>query len=164
MNSRILVTGAQGFLGRYLVAHLLGCNDESQIVGLGRSPRLDHEFTHSVQWGSRRVTAPLPPELHRALLCPRYHYASLDLLRQPELTGLLGEFRPNWIFHLASGLRDAPADHLFRTNVEGTVSLLEAIRESGIEPPTLVLGSTGYLYGQVSDKELPIHEGTPCTP
>ncbi|MGH7512863.1 MAG: NAD-dependent epimerase/dehydratase family protein [Gemmatimonadales bacterium] len=164
MNSRILVTGAQGFLGRYLVAHLLGCNDESQIVGLGRSPRLDDEFTHSVQWGSRRVPAPLPPELHRALLCPRYHYASLDLLRQPELTGLLGEFRPNWIFHLASGLRDAPADHLFRTNVEGTVSLLEAIRESGIEPPVLVLGSTGYLYGQVSDKELPIHEGTPCAP
>jgi 3-dehydroquinate synthase len=164
VTRRILVTGAQGFLGRYLVAHLLGAEPGSEVLGLGRSPRLEDSFTHSLQWGASRLEAPLPEELRGALRSPRYHYMSLDLLRQPELTGLLMDFRPHRIFHLASGLRDAAPDHLFRTNVEGTISLIEAIREAGIEPPRLVLGSTGFLYGQVEPDVLPIRESTPCTP
>jgi 3-dehydroquinate synthase len=164
MKRRILITGAQGFLGRYLSAHLLRTDPESEILGLGRSPRLEDEFTHSIQWGDSRLRAPLPEELREALQSPHYHYVSLDLMRQPELAGLLGEFRPDWIFHLASGLRDAPPDHLFRTNIEGTIYLIEAVREAGNDPPRLVLGSTGYLYGQIAPDALPIHESTPCTP
>lgn len=164
MSMRILVTGAQGFLGRYLVAHLLRAEPGSEVLGLGRSPRLEESFTHSLQWGASRLKAPLPEELRDALQSSRYHYVSLDLTRQPELTGLLADFRPYRIFHLASGLRDAPPDHLFRTNVEGTISLIEAIRESGIEAPILILGSTGFLYGLVEPDGLPIHEGTPCAP
>ena len=164
MSARILVTGAQGFLGRYLVAHLLRADPSSEVLGLGRSPRLEDSFTHSLQWGASRLKAPLPDELRDAFQSPHYHYVSLDLTRQPELTGLLTDFRPHRIFHLASGLRDAPPDHLFRTNVEGIISLVEAIREAGIEPPTLILGSTGFLYGAVETDRLPIHEGTPCAP
>jgi 3-dehydroquinate synthase len=164
MSTRILVTGAQGFVGRYLVAHLLRTQPGTEVLGLGRSPRLDDGFTHSVQWGVSRLRAPLPPELRDVFESPRYHYVSLDLARQPELTGQLGDFRPHLIFHLASGLRDAPPDHLFRTNVEGTIYLIEAIREAGIEPPTLVLGSTGFLYGQIAPDQLPIRESTPCAP
>ena len=164
MSSRVLVTGAQGFLGRYLIAHLLQSDPECEILGLGRSPRLKDGFTHSVRWGSSQLRAPLPRELRDAFASTRYHYASLDIGRQPELTGLLGEFRPTTIFHLASGLRDASPDHLFRTNVEGSISLVEAIREAGIEPPTLVMGSTGFLYGQIAPNDLPIHENTACAP
>jgi 3-dehydroquinate synthase len=164
MNDRILVTGAQGFLGRYLIAHLLQSDPGCEVLGLGRSPRLEDGFTHSVQYGSSTVRAPLTQELRDALDSPRYHYVSVDILRQPELTGVLGEFRPDLIFHLASGLRDAPPDHLFRTNVEGSISLIEAIRESGIEAPKLVMGSTGFLYGQIAPGDLPIHENTPCAP
>ena len=128
------------------------------------SPRLEDEFTHSIQWGETRLRAPLAEGLHTALQSPHYHYVSLDLMRQPELAGLLGEFQPDWIFHLASGLRDAPPDHLFRTNVEGTIYLIEAVREAGIDSPRLIFGSTGYLYGRVAPEALPIHESTPCTP
>ncbi|HEY3012593.1 MAG TPA: 3-dehydroquinate synthase [Gemmatimonadales bacterium] len=164
MTTRILVTGAQGFMGRYLTAHLLQSHPEAEVLGLGRSPRLEQEFTHSLQWGASRLRAPLPEELRAALDSTRYHYVSLDLGRQPELTGLLGEFQPQQIFHLASGLRDAPPDHLFRTNVEGTIYLLEAIREAGSDRPTVILGSTGFLYGQIAPDALPIHESTPCQP
>jgi 3-dehydroquinate synthase len=164
MNSRILVTGAQGFLGRYLIAHLLQSDPDCEILGLGRSPHLEDRFTHSLHWGHSLVPAPLPRELREAFECPRYHYMSLDIGRQPELTGILGEFRPNRIFHLASGLRDAPPDHLFRTNVEGAVSLIEAIREAGIDAPNLFMGSTGFLYGDIAPGALPIHENTPCAP
>ncbi len=163
MSPRVLVTGAQGFLGRYLCASLLG-DGTAEVLGLGRSPRLDDGFTHAVTWGTSRVRAPMPEPLRDALGSPRYHYASLDIGRQPELTGLLGDFRPEVVFHLASGLRDAPADHLFRTNVEGTVSLIEAVEEAGITTPRLVLGSTAFLYGRVAPVDLPIGEGTSPAP
>jgi 3-dehydroquinate synthase len=164
MKRRILITGAQGFVGRYLSAYLLRTDPESEIFGLGRSPRLEDGFTHSIRWGDNRLRAPLPEDLRETLQSPRYHYVSLDLVRQPELAGLLGEFRPDRIFHLASGLRDAPPDHLFRTNVEGTIHLLEAVREADIDPPRLVFGSTGFLHGQIAPDALPIHESAPCTP
>ncbi len=161
---RVLVTGAQGFVGRYLAAHLVRTDPDLELLGLGRSPRLDDAFTHSIHWGTSRVRAPLPPGLQAVLESPRYDYASLDLGRQPELTGLLSDFRPHRIFHLASALRDSSPAHLFRTNAEGTICLLEAIHESGIEPPTLVLGSTGFLYGRIEPAALPIAESTPCAP
>lgn len=164
MSARVLVTGAQGFLGRYLISHLLHSDPQVEILGIGRSPRLRDGFTHSLQWGTSRLRAPLPERMVEALESSRYHYASLDIARQPELTSLLGELRPQLIYHLASGLRDAPPDHLFRTNVEGTIYLIEAIWQAGIEPPRVVLGSTGFLYGQIGSDALPIHENTPCSP
>jgi 3-dehydroquinate synthase len=163
MSERVLVTGAQGFLGRYLCALLLS-DGPAEVLGLGRSARLDEGFTHKVTWGTTRVRAPLPESVREALGSPHYHYASLDVGRQSELTGLLGDFRPDVVFHLASGLRDAPADHLFRTNVEGTVSLIEAIQESGIAAPRIVFGSTGFLYGRIASEALPIGEDTPPAP
>jgi 3-dehydroquinate synthase len=164
MTQRVLVTGAQGFLGRYLVAHLLQRDPGTEVLGVGRSPRLGDAFTHLVNWGPSRVKAPLPHGLRDAIDSPRYYYASLDIGRQPELTALFGDFRPHVVFHLASGLRDAPAEHLFRTNVEGTVALIEALRASGIAHPTLILGSTGFLYGRIAPEGLPIGEDTPPAP
>jgi 3-dehydroquinate synthase len=161
---RILLTGAQGFLGRYLSAYLLRKHPQAEILGIGRSPAIHDGFTHALQWGTRGLRAPLPDELKVAFTCPRVHYASLDLARQSDLTGMLGDFQPHWIFHLASGLRDDPPDHLFRTNVEGTINLIEAVRESGMEIPRLVLGSTGFLYGRVRPEQLPIREDSACTP
>jgi 3-dehydroquinate synthase len=163
-SRRVLVTGAQGFLGRYLIAHLLRECSRVEILGIGRSLRIDNGFTHVLQWGTIGLRAPLPEQLSESLTSPLYHYTSLDISRQPELTETLGDFRPHWIFHLASGLRDDPPDHLFRTNVEGTINLIEAVRESGIDVPKIIFGSTGFLYGRVSAEQLPIHEDTPSIP
>ena len=164
MRTRILVTGAQGFLGRYLASHLISSDDDVEVLGVGRSPRLEDRFTHSVHWGEARIQAPLPEQLKTTLDSPRYDYVSLDIGRQAELTRLVGDFRPHMVFHLASGLRDAPPDHLFRTNAEGTISLIEAVQDAGIDAPRLIFGSTGFLYGQVPPESLPIHESTPCAP
>ena len=46
--TRYLVTGAQGFLGRYLIAHLLATDPEAIVFGVGRSPRNDLALTHEV--------------------------------------------------------------------------------------------------------------------
>jgi nucleoside-diphosphate-sugar epimerase len=122
-----LVTGSQGFLGRYLVANLLLADPDVRLVGLGRSPRNDDEFTHHIMLGKRSVPAPLPAELLAVRGNPRYSYIAGDLRDLSELVATLCRVRPQVVFHLASALRDEPVDALFQINVEGSVRLIEAI-------------------------------------
>ena len=164
MSRRILVTGAQGFLGRYVVADWLAADGEASVTGLGRSPRDDHGFTHEVGWCGRRWPAPLPEELANALTSDRYQYVSADLGDTAALTALIGQLRPEVVVHLAGSLRDEPPEQLVRANVGGLVSLLDAVVGSGIPAPRLVLCSSGSVYGSVPGRALPLHEDMPCRP
>jgi GDP-4-dehydro-6-deoxy-D-mannose reductase len=160
--TRYLITGAQGFVGRYLTAHLLAAGSTVRVLGLGRSPRLAASFSHVVRWGSRPILAPLPPHLAAIEADGRYDYVRCDV-NQPELLrGILTEFLPQVVIHLASGLRDDPPRTLFRTNVEGTIALLNAMTEIGAPVRRLVIGSTGAVYGHPA--KLPICESHPCAP
>jgi 3-dehydroquinate synthase len=164
VKRRVVITGAQGFLGRYLVAHWLRSDPEVEIVGLGRSKRREDAFTHVVHWGDKRVPAPLPPEVLVDERSVRYRYVALDLRGGSALTGLLQEVRPHVVVHLAGELRDAAPDLLFSTNVGATIALLEAIAGAGIAPPRVVLGSSGAVYGHPADGALPLRETEPCVP
>lgn len=157
---RYFITGAQGFLGRYLVSHLLD-NPDAEVLGIGRSPVSAATFSHSVGLRICRIPAPLPTELTTAL-GRRYHYVSVDLRDQVRLTHILSDFQPHFIFHLASGLRDDPLAHLIGANIEGTASLLEALAASGTRVQKLVLASTGGVYGVPA--ALPILETAVCNP
>jgi nucleoside-diphosphate-sugar epimerase len=165
MTTRFLVTGAQGFVGRYLISRLLEVHGEGvQVVGLGRSPRLDDVFSHSISWGTRLIRAPLPEELKLSSDEPRYQYACADIRQADHLSQLLHVFRPHVVIHLASGLRDDPSDFLFRTNVEGTICLVQALADTGIEVSKLVICSTGGVYGIPANGKLPIDESSTCMP
>ena len=131
MTCRYFVTGAQGFVGRFVVPLLLRSDRNAEVLGIGRSPGDDSHFTHSVHWGLQTLPAALPAEI---MLAPdgRYRYEIGDLADRPALETLLRSFRPDVIFHLAAGLRDDPIEHLFRTNVEGTVHLIEALVQADI--------------------------------
>jgi nucleoside-diphosphate-sugar epimerase len=163
-ENRYLITGAQGFVGRYLIAFLLSSCPEIEILGTGRSSRFLETFTHSVQWGTRRVQAPLPADLRDWCAATRNRYASVDLENRPMLSRIMREFEPGAVIHMAAGLRDDPPEQLFRTNVGGTISLLQAIAESGVALRKLVLCSSGGVYGAVSDSDLPLQESARCLP
>lgn len=157
---RWLVTGAQGFIGRYLVADVHDADGAAEVVGLGRSPARS-EFTHTVRRGNDAVRAPLPAEL--AATRPRYRYYSCDIGARDDLTALLREVRPDRIVHLASGLRDDDPGKLFRTNVEGTIALLAAIEGAELDC-RVVLGSSGAIYGPHDDADLPLDEDAHTDP
>lgn len=164
MKTRVFITGAQGFCGRYLIADWLAHDPELEVVGVGRSRREDAVFTHEVHWGHRAVAAPLPDALARAARDPRYRYVPLDLHDRPTLTRLLQEFHPTHVVHLAAALRDEPVARLFDANVDALVDLLEALVGANVDVRRVVLASSGSVYGNPAERHLPIPEDAPCDP
>ena len=162
MNNRVFITGAQGFVGRYLVAHWLEADPKVEILGVGRSPFMPDYFTHKIQLGSVEIHAPLPTNLKVA--SHRYRYLSINIRQRAQLSRALREYRPNMIVHLASYLRGDRIVEYFETNVGGTIALIEAVAESALAVNKLVIASTGGVYGAPSPSDLPLKETVPCDP
>ncbi len=139
---RVLITGAAGFVGRHLVAHL-------QEVG-------DDEL-----WGVIRSGAPNGSGLHGIQLL------TAELTRRNEVDAVIARSRPELIYHLAAqasvaiSLRD-PAETLWN-NIVSQVNVLEAVHAAGLRPRILVIGS-GEEYGLVHADELPIAETNELRP
>ncbi|MCV3205442.1 NAD(P)-dependent oxidoreductase [Mesorhizobium sp. YC-39] len=152
MTRTILVTGAQGFIGRYLVRAL--CNrGDCRVVGVGRSPGNTTRFTHTIHPGGVERAAPLPNALVPD--APNYAYVATDLSDAAAATQLIAETAPDIVFHLAGSLRDEPFDRLVTNNIVATRHLCEALAAHGA---VLVLGSSGSIYGELGGGGLPLVE------
>src|SRR6266545_1045535 len=108
MEERIVVTGAQGFVGRHLSVELLDRLPRAELLGIGRSPDDRAHFGHWLHWGPTAVRAPLLPDAQVSLATHRYRYRQLDVRDTPGLVRLLAEFAPTCVVHLAAALRDEP--------------------------------------------------------
>jgi 3-dehydroquinate synthase len=157
VTERVVVTGAQGFVGRHLVHRLLDLPG-IEVLGLGRSPDDRTTFTHSLHWGHTQIRAPLPADLRARLASERYRYRPIDLRHTAELVRVLGEFAPTCVVHLAAALRDQPLPELLDSNVLAAASLLDALVGARLESCRVVLGSTGGVYGAAGRDALPLRE------
>ena len=162
MQNTWLITGAQGFIGRYLVDCIAREDALAVIVGLGRSPELFGCFSHRITSPAGYVLAPLPDELQRH--SRRLTYYSVDITDVGRLETVLREVRPGRIVHLASGLRGDLLPALLHIVVEGTAALFEAIARIHGYLPHVVLGSTGAVYGETNSQRLPLRETDFCEP
>ena len=160
----IIVTGAQGFIGRYTVAEILASFPDALVIGCGRSQRNDETFTHCITAKNGSIAAPLPPALCEALArqADRYRYHQVDITDSDLLRAFVQRCDPTAVIHLASGLRDDDASHLVRTNIEGTIVLTQTLLASKTRLKRLVLGSSGSIYGPAT--VLPVHENYLGTP
>jgi GDP-mannose 4,6-dehydratase len=147
---KALITGITGFVGSHLAEYILREQPGVEVIGLvrWRSPK------DNIQGVLDRITL-------------RYG----DLHDLPSLIALLGELRPQYIFHLAAqSYVDfsfiAPIDTL-QTNVIGTANLLDAVRQlkqaHGYDP-VIHICSSSEVYGQVRKDEVPIKETNPLRP
>lgn len=161
MTGTVLVTGAQGFIGRYTVAALLR-QPVTSVVGTGRSPRSDSTFTHQVFSHGAERAALLAEDLRTALQDPRYSYHSADITDVKRLSEVIRDTRPSAIIHLASTRREESTEHLNSGNVQGTRALIDACEASGVQVKQIALGSSGSVYGD--PLELPLIETSPCRP
>ena len=122
---RVVVTGAAGFIGSALVRTLLenGCS----VLGID-----------NLSAGKRSF---LPTDLNFELNVG-------DILNKEQLARSVQQFAPEVVFHLAAlhyiPYCNAHPLETIRINVEGTLSVLEACRQSNV--PRLVFASTGAVY------------------
>lgn len=143
MSKRILVTGAGGFVGPYLIRELQK-NPENVIYASVYSP-------------TSNIGGLLSAD----------HILPGDLTTFAYAKNLIQICSPDVVYHLASLSRVensvAETTHLITNNTLLTFNLLEALRE--LKPQARVVGvCSGNVYGQVLPGELPIKETTPLRP
>jgi UDP-glucose 4-epimerase len=141
---RALVTGGAGFIGSNLVDALLDRGDEVVVVD-DLSTGKESNLAGALQRGA---------VLHRG-----------DIRDGDQMVQLIGHAEPEVVFHLAAQIdvrvsMERPGFDA-RTNVEGTVHVLEAARLAGAR--RLVFSSTGgAMYGDTD--EVPTPETVPPLP
>ena len=141
-----LVTGGAGFIGSHLVDALVERGEEVVILddlSTGRHENLTTALEHGAELVEGDVTDPA------------------------TVSELIESRRPGAIFQLAAQIdvRVSVSDPVFDlgVNVGGTINLLEAARRA--EVGRFVLASTGgAIYGEGSDRDLPLDETAECLP
>ncbi|MBN1122399.1 MAG: NAD-dependent epimerase/dehydratase family protein [Anaerolineae bacterium] len=132
---RVLVTGGAGFIGSALANHLVRAGHEVRVID--------------------NLTAGDPDRLDPAVLFTRGDVADI-----PKLWTLLQDV--SCVYHLAARVSvpqsmKYPRDYN-HVNVGGTVSVMEAMRDAGVE--RVVLASSGAVYGNQMENPL-VEEMTP---
>jgi len=145
---KVLVTGAAGFIGSHLVERLL--RENCQVVGL------DSFDTYLYDAETKKRNLREIGE-HR-----HWRFVEGDILDDELLPSLLKGV--DLVAHIAAlaGVRPsivAPQKYI-RTNIQGTLSLLEACRAAGVK--RIVFASTSSVYGARSPEDVPFRESDPC--
>jgi GDP-4-dehydro-6-deoxy-D-mannose reductase len=143
---RVLVTGVSGFVGGHLAEHLVSAGDV--VAGLSASGRWPAELAHL----GRHV---------------RLEPCDLADVSESDLAGLVARKQPEVIYHLAAQANPqaslADPRGTWALNLGGALNLLEAVRQVGLRPRIVLVGS-GVCYGNPSPAHLPVTESCPLRP
>lgn len=143
-SKKALVTGITGFAGSHLADLLL--KEGYEVYGTTR-PRSKTDHIDGIQDKLKLFDA--------------------DLIDSHSLSTVLGEVKPDYIFHLAAQAFvptswSSPATTM-ESNVTGTIHLFEAVRRSKIDP-VIQIACSSEEYGLVYKNEAPITEENPLRP
>ena len=134
MTKKVLITGANGFLGASLWEYFKTTQPSFTVFGIDRSKSL------------------FP---RRIFLC--------NLNNQKRISEIIARVRPDYIFHLAGGRVNAEKD-LLRNNVLATKSLLDAVVGIGNYQPRIIIPGSAAEYGETVPAINPVKETTPARP
>jgi CDP-glucose 4,6-dehydratase len=139
----VLVTGAHGLLGSWLVGSLLG--EGARVVAIRRDE-------------------PAVSALALLGLADRVDVVRGDICDHGLIARALAEYEVDSVFHLAAQTLVGTANHAplstFESNIRGTWLVLEASRRHGVQ--SLIVASSDKAYGP--QPELPYREAHPLAP
>jgi UDP-glucose 4-epimerase len=122
----VAVLGGAGYIGSHACRELARCGYEPVIID---------NFSRG----------------HR-VLCGDFRVEEIDILDTDALSGVLKVYKPVAVMHFAAFIEVAESaafpELYYRNNYEGTVSVINAMRNAGIE--NLVFSSTAAVYGNAS--------------
>lgn len=131
VSDRILVTGGTGFLGRYMLARLIGQGHRPLSTTFNEGDALDAATAAAVD------------------------LVDTDLTDRHKTKELISSYRPEMIIHLAgtTGHNDPTGERCRRINYDATVNLLDALSDRPVR--RVVLIGTAAEYG---DQSIPFDE------
>ena len=144
---KVLITGAAGFIGSHLCERLLERGDT--VIALDN-------------FNDYYDTARKRENVHQLRNHPRCTLCEGDICYEGIVNHIFAEHRPEAVIHLAAygAVRYSIGRARLYTdvNIGGSINLLEAAREIGVE--NFVFASTSSVYGNT--KHLPFVETDPC--
>lgn len=132
---RILVTGASGFIGSFMISE-----------GLERG--------YEMWAGMRRSSS------KQYLTDPRIRFAELDLSNPEKLRQQLLQYQAemggtwNYVIHAAGATKSLNSEGFFRTNTDGTRHLVNALRDCGMMPERFVFVSSLSIFGAIREEKI----------
>lgn len=147
MGERILITGVTGFVGSHMAEMILRRRPEATLFATKRwhLSRMDNvrAIAGDIQWLDCDLTDPVSTRIAVDKAAPDriFHFAAESFVS------------PSW----------ANPHRYMAVNYNGTVNILEALREAGSKARLLIPGS-GEEYGQIEEHEVPIRDTTVLRP
>ncbi len=125
-RKRVLVTGASGFTGRYMIAQLKG--QGCRVIGAGSRPD-----------GMGVVGAD--------------EFLSMDLRDAIDVARVVEEARADYVVHLAAVafVGHGDVDDFYRVNLLGTRNLLQALAMAAHRPERVLVASSANVYGNATE-------------
>jgi len=139
---RLLITGATGFIGKWVLRHWRTAHPDVEIWATSNQPDC------------------------LGTLADRF--SLLDLRDADAVRELICTCKPTQVIHLAGLVARAPLADYLAVNVVGTENLYDALSElDGCQAARIVQAGTAAVYGPVTPDELPVseeHALRPLTP
>lgn len=145
MQDKVLITGISGFVGSHMADYVLGKG--IKVYGLKR-------------WNQSRLR-------NVRHILSEIDFFDCDLTDPVSIKKIINKIKPTKIFHFAAQSSPGQSwDHpslYMDVNYKGTINLLEAVADLGINPKILISGSVA-MYGDIPKKYLPMREDSPLNP
>lgn len=139
---RCLITGCEGFIGSHLADFLVERGHEVYAMVYGDTKNIDH-------------------------LKGKIVMLSCDMNDKRVVEEVVHNAEPDYLFHLAAQsfvtVSWEDPELTLRTNILGTLHLLESVRKSGAKPLIEIVGSSS-VYGSRHEEELPLRDDSDFRP
>lgn len=142
---KVLITGASGFAGGFLAEHLL-TSGNYDIFGTYTSDE----------------------SLERSPVKEKIQFKKVDLQNRDQITSVLAEIKPEYIYHLAAqanvfaSFKDPITT--FHANIDSQVNLFEALRQLDLLGIKVLVICSSEEYGYLKPEDIPVKETAPLRP